>query len=196
MTTSEMVSQIQSHDVSFAARPKLPAVVRRLGNHAHRSVGTARRADHPVLELSDSASLLGLITALQFLPVLVVGPWAGLHADRYEKRILIVITQLTMLATAVAVGVLESSDRASMPALVVASAVTGFAFAFQQPPAEGSSSSSSKSATRPTPSASSPPSTTSPRSSDPQPLHCSSTPLAWVGASSSTGRRASPRSSR
>jgi MFS family permease len=45
-----------------------------------------------------------------------------------------VITQLTMLSAAVAVGVLELSDRASVPTLVVASAVTGLAFAFEQPP--------------------------------------------------------------
>lgn len=87
-----------------------------------------------VLEISDSHTLLGLVTALQFLPIVVVGPWAGLLADRYDKRTVIVITQLTMLSTALVIGALELAGRASVPALVVASAVTGVAFGLEQPP--------------------------------------------------------------
>ena len=39
-----------------------------------------------VLELTHSATALGLIVALQTLPVLVLGPYGGVIADRVDKR--------------------------------------------------------------------------------------------------------------
>ena len=46
-----------------------------------------------VLKLTDSGTALGLVTALQFLPVLFFGPMGGVIADRFSKRKLLVITQ-------------------------------------------------------------------------------------------------------
>jgi len=40
-----------------------------------------------VLKLTDnSGTALGLVTALQFLPMLVFGAWGGVLADRFDKR--------------------------------------------------------------------------------------------------------------
>lgn len=46
-----------------------------------------------VLSLTDSGIALGLLAAAQFGPVLVIGPWAGLIADRSDKRRLLMTVQ-------------------------------------------------------------------------------------------------------
>ena len=44
--------------------------------------------DWLVLELTDNnAIILGIVTALQFLPSLLLSLWGGLLADRFDKRI-------------------------------------------------------------------------------------------------------------
>ena len=46
-----------------------------------------------VLTLTGSATTLGLIVALQTLPVLLLGPYGGVIADRVDKRRLMVVLQ-------------------------------------------------------------------------------------------------------
>ena len=46
-----------------------------------------------VLQLTGSGTLLGLVAAAQFLPVLLLGPYGGLVADRAGKRRLLMGTQ-------------------------------------------------------------------------------------------------------
>ena len=64
-----------------------------------------------VLSLTGSGVAVGLTTALQFLPMLLVGAWGGLVADRMGKRRLLTITQtlhmlppLALFALAIAGG--------------------------------------------------------------------------------------------
>lgn len=45
-----------------------------------------------ILRLTDSGLALGLVTALQWLPVLLFGAWGGVVADRFDKRKLLVAT--------------------------------------------------------------------------------------------------------
>jgi MFS family permease len=59
-----------------------------------------------VLTLTRSGISLGLVTALQFLPTLVAGPWGGVIADRADKRKLIVGTQIASASLALALGLL------------------------------------------------------------------------------------------
>jgi MFS family permease len=49
-----------------------------------------------VLSLTDSGVAVGLTTALQFLPMLLIGAWGGLLADRIPKRRLLMTTQALM----------------------------------------------------------------------------------------------------
>ena len=39
-----------------------------------------------VLTVTNSGTQLGIVTALQFLPMLVFGPYGGVIVDRYEKK--------------------------------------------------------------------------------------------------------------
>ncbi len=59
-----------------------------------------------VVHLTGSALLLALTVALQFGPVLVVGPVGGLIADRTDKRKLLIATQTAMTVLAAVLGVL------------------------------------------------------------------------------------------
>lgn len=65
-------------------------------------------------ELTDgSAAALGVVTALQFLAVPFLAPYAGAIVDRYSKRTVLLITQVLLAVTAfalfglVALGVIE-----------------------------------------------------------------------------------------
>jgi MFS family permease len=53
-----------------------------------------------------SAVALGTVTGLQFLPFLLLAPWAGMIADRFPKRHILLVTQTALLVTALALAVL------------------------------------------------------------------------------------------
>jgi MFS family permease len=53
-----------------------------------------------VLTLTESGVAVGLTTALQFLPMLLIGAWGGLLADRIPKRRLLIATQALMAVPA------------------------------------------------------------------------------------------------
>ncbi|MEV6282254.1 MFS transporter [Kribbella sp. NPDC051770] len=62
--------------------------------------------DWLVLELTHSGTALGIVTGLQFLPALLFGPYAGLVADRFPKRLVLTVTQFFMGAVALVLGTL------------------------------------------------------------------------------------------
>jgi MFS family permease len=49
-----------------------------------------------MLSLTGSGVMVGMTTALQFLPILLFGAWGGLLADRFDKRRLLMATQAVM----------------------------------------------------------------------------------------------------
>ena len=53
-----------------------------------------------------SAVALGTVTGLQFLPFLLLAPWAGMIADRFPKRSILLLTQSALLVTALALALL------------------------------------------------------------------------------------------
>lgn len=67
-----------------------------------------------VLELTDSATLLGITAALQQLPVLLVGVWGGLLADRVDKRRLLLCTQAFSGLLAFILGFLVLTGRVEL----------------------------------------------------------------------------------
>lgn len=63
-----------------------------------------------VLKLTDSGTALGLVTALQYLPILFLTPWGGVTADRFPKRTLLYITQATSAILALIFALLVATD--------------------------------------------------------------------------------------
>ncbi len=86
-----------------------------------------------VLQLTDSGVALGLVTAFQFLPVLVFGAWAGVISDRVDKRKLMLVTQTAMMVFALVLGLFVLSGHITVIGVYVLAALTGTANAFDNP---------------------------------------------------------------
>lgn len=64
--------------------------------------------DWLVLELSGSSAVaLGVATALQFAPTLLLSLWGGVLADRYDKRRMLFVVQTGMALSALTLGLLD-----------------------------------------------------------------------------------------
>jgi MFS family permease len=59
-----------------------------------------------ILQLTRSGIALGLVTALQYLPILFLGPYGGVVADRFSKRKILFFTQSTSGVLALILGLL------------------------------------------------------------------------------------------
>ena len=86
-----------------------------------------------VLQLTGSATWLGLVVALQFLPVLVLGPYAGLIADRSAKRRVLVITQCAAGLQALTLFVLTATHTVTLAWVLALACALGFVNAFDNP---------------------------------------------------------------
>lgn len=76
---------------------------------------------------------LGIVTALQFLPVLLLTPYAGVVADRFPKRRMLQVTQVSMAGVSFVLGVLALSGSAQIWMVYVLSLLFGVASSFDVP---------------------------------------------------------------
>ena len=119
---------------------------RSLSNHNYRlyasgavvsNVGTWMQRvaqDWLVLQLTNNnGTALGITTGLQFLPILLLSPYAGLIADRFPKRRLLQVTQLMLAVPALALGVLALTGAAESWHVYVLAFVFGIGSAFDAP---------------------------------------------------------------
>ncbi|GGB81824.1 MFS transporter [Knoellia flava TL1] len=66
-------------------------------------------------ELTDhSSQALGIVTGLQFLPFLLLAPWAGAIADRFHRRRILLVTQSLLLVTSLVLAALVLLDVATL----------------------------------------------------------------------------------
>lgn len=86
-----------------------------------------------VLQMTDSGVALGLVTAAQFGPLLLCGPWGGLLADRLDRHRFMLATQAGYAILAVLLAVLVISDQVSVGLLYVFSAAWGLLTALDNP---------------------------------------------------------------
>jgi MFS family permease len=63
-----------------------------------------------VLKLTNSGTALGLVTALQYLPILILGPYGGVITDRISKRKILYFTQSISGVLALILGVLVGTS--------------------------------------------------------------------------------------
>ena len=59
-----------------------------------------------VLQLTHSGAALGIVSALQYVPILVLGPYGGVIADRFPKRTILYVTQSISGVLALILGAL------------------------------------------------------------------------------------------
>ena len=86
-----------------------------------------------VLKLTDNGIALGGLAAAQFGPVLVIGPWAGLVADRSDKRRLLLIVQTIAMAQSFTLAALAFTGHPPVLAIYAVALVGGLTVAFDNP---------------------------------------------------------------
>lgn len=85
-------------------------------------------------ELTDhSASALGIVTGLQFLPFLLLAPWAGAIVDRLPKRTLLMLTQSALGVLSLVTGVLVATGVAQLWQVYGLALLQGIATAVDNP---------------------------------------------------------------
>ncbi len=86
-----------------------------------------------MLHLTGNGVAVGALVACQYLPVLLFGAWAGLVADRSDKRRLLLVIQSSAMVQSFVLAGLAFMDRPPIGALYAVALAGGFATAFDSP---------------------------------------------------------------
>ena len=86
-----------------------------------------------VLELTGSGTALGLVVALQTLPILLLGPYGGVVADRLDKRRLMMGLQSMMGVLALVLGTLTITGEVRLWHVYVLAFLLGLNNCFENP---------------------------------------------------------------
>jgi MFS family permease len=87
--------------------------------------------------LTGSATDLGINVALQFLPMLLFGAWAGALSDRRDRRTTTIVTQSLLAVQALTIGVLDLTGVINLPIVYVLSGLLGIVGAIDNPARRG-----------------------------------------------------------
>jgi MFS family permease len=86
-----------------------------------------------VYELTSSKFLLGVISAVGGLPILLLSPFGGIIADHFNRKKLLVFTQILFSAGAFLIGILISTKLINFQSLVAIAFVGGIVNALDSP---------------------------------------------------------------
>jgi MFS family permease len=86
-----------------------------------------------VFQLTDSGTAVGLIVALQTLPVMLLGPYGGVVADRVDKRRLMIVLQSLMAIQALTLGLLTVTHVVRLWEIGLLAVVLGLNNTFENP---------------------------------------------------------------
>lgn len=86
-----------------------------------------------VFRLTRSTFLVGVVNFAQLIGAFVLAPWAGAAADRFDRRRLLIVTQIVAAGVSVGLAVLTAADRATAPVVIAAAALLGLSLAFMVP---------------------------------------------------------------
>jgi MFS family permease len=126
---------IRAGRVTFAAL-SVPNYRRYYGGQAISLIGTWMQMTAQswlVLTLTHSSTALGVIVALQTLPVLLLGPYGGVIADRVDKRRMMIALQSAMGVQALVLGLLTVAGVVRVWEIGLLAAVLGLNNAFENP---------------------------------------------------------------
>ena len=89
--------------------------------------------DWLVLKLTGSPSAVGIIVALQFVPLLTFGPLGGVIADRHNKRYLVMAAQSAAAVLAATLAALTIGGLVTVPLLYLFALLSGCVAVVDQP---------------------------------------------------------------
>jgi MFS family permease len=130
-----MTRVVRAGRVTFAAL-SIPNYRRYYGGQSISLIGTWMQMTAQawlVLTLTHSSTALGLIVALQTLPVLLLGPYGGVIADRVDKRRLMMALQSAMGLQALTLGILTVTGTVRVWHIGLLAALLGLNNAFETP---------------------------------------------------------------
>jgi MFS family permease len=130
-----MTRVLNAGRVTFAAL-SVPNYRRYYGGQSISMIGTWMQMTAQawlVLSLTHSSTWLGVVVALQTLPVLILGPYGGVIADRVNKRKLMIVLQSAMGVQALALGLLTVSGVVTVWEIGILAALLGLNNAFENP---------------------------------------------------------------
>jgi len=87
--------------------------------------------------LTDNATSLGINSALQFLPTLVLGAWSGSLSDRFNRQRTTAITQSLMAVQALTLGLLDLAGIVTVPVVYLLTFMLGIVGAIDNPARRG-----------------------------------------------------------
>jgi MFS family permease len=90
------------------------------------------RADYG-MGVRDAAFMLGLLGAAQFVPLLLLTPVAGIAADRFDRRYVVLFANLIDCGIALTIAVATANDALTLPLLFGLAAAHGAARVFNGP---------------------------------------------------------------
>jgi MFS family permease len=86
-----------------------------------------------VLRISHSGTALGIVSALQYIPILIFGTLGGVVADRFPKRTVLYITQSAAGLLALILGILVATNQVSLWIVYVLAFCLGWVNVFDNP---------------------------------------------------------------
>lgn len=90
-----------------------------------------------IYRINHRATDAGLNTMFQFLPMLLLGAWAGGFADRHDRRTVTMWTQSALLLQAVLLAIADFGGFVSLPVIYSLSLILGVANAIDNPSRRG-----------------------------------------------------------
>lgn len=86
-----------------------------------------------IYRLTGSAFMVGVVNFAQFAGVIVLAPWTGSAADRYDRKRLIILTQVGSMLVVGALAVLAATDADTVPVVLALALLLGLITAFVTP---------------------------------------------------------------
>jgi MFS family permease len=107
-----------------------------LGGQAISLIGTWLQATAQgwvVWELTKSSAALGIVNMLGTLPILILGLWVGVWADRLDRRKLLIGTQIGAMALAITLAILVQTNTVQIWHVYMLSLLLGVVTALDMP---------------------------------------------------------------
>lgn len=86
-----------------------------------------------VLKISNSGAALGIVSALQYIPILLFGTVGGVIADRFPKRTVLYFTQSIAGILALILGILVATNTVQLWMVFVLAFCLGWVNVFDNP---------------------------------------------------------------
>ena len=136
MTTATADISVSGTTSTTFAALRVPNFRIYLSAHAIASTGTWMQniaLEWLVLELSGSPAAVGIAMACQFLPMLLIGMYGGVIADRYPKRVVLMVTQTLNGLLSGALAVLTITGHVRVEHVYLFALAAGLVFVVDNP---------------------------------------------------------------